>query len=277
MFFLFSAALLIAPLTRAATVKQSRSVAEPQSKSNHRAVTKASSESASKTMVAEAGAVLPAVAPPVTALACTPNSQIMAVGTYRQVQLWNVAVGRRIGVLSGMPENVNCLAFSPDGRILAAGGGVATVRGETRLFDLASGRQIALLTGHTDLVYALAFTPDGNRLVTASGDKTLRLWNWRSGVSLHVLKDHADSVYGVACSPDGRQIASTGVDRSIKIWDAANGKASVHVYGTRAQRYGVFPRFQPGRQIAAVGGRRPPCQIVDSGQITPRIRGNFDA
>ena len=208
-----------------------------------------------KTKASKAGAVLPAVAPPVTALACAPNSQIVAVGTYRQVQLWNVAAGRRIGVLTGMPENVNCLAFFARWPNLAAGGGVATVRGETRLFDVASGRQIGLLTGHTDLVYALAFTPDGSRLVTASGDKTLRLWNWRSGVSLHVLKDHADSVYGVACSPDGRQVASTGVDRSIKIWDAATGKPLFTFTGRAHNDTAYSLAFSPdGKLLLSAGG-----------------------
>lgn len=213
--------------------------------------------SQTKTAVTKEAAILPAVAPPVTALACAPNSAIVAVGTYRQVQLWNVVTGRKTGVLAGMPENICVLAFSPDGRTLAAGGGVPTVRGEVRLYDVASGRQLRVLAGHTDMVYALAFTPDGRRLVTASGDKTLRIWNWRSGVSLNALKDHADSVYGIACSPDGRRLASTGVDRSIKIWDAATGKPLFTFTGRAHNDTAYALAFSPdGKLLLSAGGDR---------------------
>ncbi len=208
-----------------------------------------------KTAVTKQGAILPAVAPPVTALACAPNSGVVAVGAYRQVQLWNVETGRKTGVLAGMPENVCSLAFSPDGRILAAGGGVPTLRGEVRLYDVASGRQTQVLAGHADMVYALAFTPDGKRLVTASGDKTLRIWNWRSGVTLNALKDHADSVYGVACSPDGRRLASTGVDRSIKIWDAPTGKPLFTFTGRAHNDTAYALAFSPdGKLLLSAGG-----------------------
>ena len=222
-------------------------------KANHAATV--SGTPAVKSGMAKADAVLPTVAPPVTALACAPNSAVVAVGTYRQIQLWNTATGRKTDVLAGMPENVSALAFSPDGRILAAGGGVPTVRGEVRLYNVASGRQIGLLTGHTDMVYALAFTPDGGRLITASGDKTLRLWNWRSGVTLHVLKDHADSVYGVACSPDGKRLASTGVDRSIKIWEATSGKPLFTFTGRAHNDTAYALAFSPdGKLLLSAGG-----------------------
>ena len=48
-----------------------------------------------KTAVTKQGAILPAVAPPVTALVCAPNSGVVAVGAYRQVQLWNVERGAK--------------------------------------------------------------------------------------------------------------------------------------------------------------------------------------
>jgi WD40 repeat protein len=63
--------------------------------------------------------------------------------------------------------------FSPAGDRIAAGGR----DGRLRLIDARSGDIVASLLGHTDYVYDLAWSPDGSALVTASGDKTLRIWD----------------------------------------------------------------------------------------------------
>lgn len=174
--------------------------------------------------VTDFGAMSGDVAPPVTALAFTPDHKMLLVGTYRQVQCWNIATGKRVRVLKGASENVTSFAFSPDGKTLGVGGGVPTVYGEVILYHLDTGALFQTLKGHTDVVYGLDFLPDGKRLVTASGDKTLRLWNLDKGETQKIMKDHADSVYAVKVTPDGKRIVSTGVDRSMKVWDAETGK-----------------------------------------------------
>ena len=108
---------------------------------------------------------------------------------------------------------------------------------------------------HTDVVYGVAWTPDGKRLVSASGDKTLRLWNARTGAMLRLMKDHADSVYGVACSPDGTRILSTGVDRSMKVWDAVTGKPLFTFTGRVHNDTAYTLAFAPdGRHLLSAGG-----------------------
>ena len=70
-----------------------------------------------------------------------------------------------------------CLAFSPNGKVLASG----EVDKKIRLWDTATGKQLALLEGHARQVAALAFSPDGATLHSAGYDATVRLWDVASG------------------------------------------------------------------------------------------------
>ena len=76
-----------------------------------------------------------------------------------------------------------------------------------------------ILSGHTDPTYAAAYTPDGTRLVTASFDKSLRIWDLSSGNTLRTLNGHTALVLCVAMSKDGAQLASGSQDNTIKLWD----------------------------------------------------------
>jgi WD40 repeat protein len=76
-------------------------------------------------------------------------------------------------VLRGHSDEVQALAFHPDGTRLASGGEDRTVL----LWDLARGEEVVRLQGHTGYVWSLAFSPDGATLVSVSGDTKVRLWD----------------------------------------------------------------------------------------------------
>ena len=61
-------------------------------------------------------------------------------------------------------------------------------------------------------------------MVTASNDKTLRVWDVFSGKCLHILEGHTDKVKYCAFSPDGKYIISAGDDKTIRVWDAPTGQ-----------------------------------------------------
>jgi len=69
-------------------------------------------------------------------------------------------------------------------------------------------------------VNGVAFSPDGKRIVTASWDKTARVWDADSGQELRKLEGHTGYVYGVAFSPDGQRIATASGDNTARVWDA---------------------------------------------------------
>jgi WD40 repeat protein len=76
---------------------------------------------------------------------------------------------------------------------------------------------------HQDVVYAACFSPDGTRILTASWDKTAKLWDAASGKLIFSFP-HKGAVNTAVFSPDGAHILTASADRTAKLWDAASGK-----------------------------------------------------
>lgn len=81
---------------------------------------------------------------------------------------------------------------------------------------------IAELKGHEAGVTWVVFTPDGKKLLSASHDKTVRVWDWRKGENDLVLEGHEDSVRCLALLSDSR-VASASWDGTVRIWDWQTG------------------------------------------------------
>ncbi|MEU8257168.1 hypothetical protein AB0C06_23210 [Micromonospora inaquosa] len=143
------------------------------------------------------------------------------------------------------------VAFSPDGRRVAATGADGEVRVWTWAGHGVSGPSLALTGGPEGQVWSPMFSPDGKRLVTAGSDGTVRIWQIDGTSGPIILRGHEGPVWGVAFSPDGRLVASAGEDTTVRVWDARGGDRPVVVLRGHS-KVAVGVAFSPdGRQLAS--------------------------
>lgn len=115
---------------------------------------------------------------------------------------------------------VSSVAFSPDGRLLAAG----IANGDIRLWRVVDGDPLLTCRGHTDWPWAIAFSPDGRTIASGSQDQTVRLWDVNTGQCFLVLPGHTSWVKSIAFNSDGSLLASGSNDRTIRLWDVSTGQ-----------------------------------------------------
>lgn len=155
-------------------------------------------------------------------LAFSPDGKVLAnVSGHenRMITLWDTSNGGQIGEpLKKENYRYNqCIAISPDGSLLAAGG-----EGETIMWDLVTGKPIAFLGVHVGWVSNLVFSPDGKILATGAEDGII-LWDLANMQPLsQTLRDHQSPVLNLAFSPDGSLLASASYDGEIILWDAVS-------------------------------------------------------
>ncbi|MEH2002163.1 MAG: ribosome assembly protein 4, partial [Nostoc sp.] len=138
-------------------------------------------------------------------------------------------------------------------------------------------QELNTLEGHSSAVSSVVFSPDGQRLASASGDKTIKLWDVATGKAVQTLTGHSSAVYSVVFSPDGQRLASASTDKTIKLWDVATGKAVQTLTGHSDTVSSVV--FSPdGQRLASASGDKT-IKLWDlaTGKAVQTLTGHSDA
>jgi WD40 repeat protein len=186
----------------------------------------------------------------VNAVAVTPDGRrALSASSDETIKVWDLESGAELRTLSGHTWTVNAVAVTPDGRRALSASDDQTLG----LWDLETGAELRTLSGHTSAVKAVAITQDGRRAisasnhqtptsrdledggdevcvdsyripVSASNDRTLRLWDLESGAEMRTLSGHLTGVNAVAVNPDGRRFLLVSEDRRLRLWDLESGR-----------------------------------------------------
>ncbi len=179
---------------------------------------------------------------------------LAARGSDRRLTAWDVATSGKVHKLGGPMPGLWSVAFSPDGRRLAAetGGNIfAEGEGEITVWDLATEQKVATLRGRS-----VTFSPDGRRLAFGRR-KTVVVHDLETRRDLLALGTHTTEVLVVAFDRDGGRIASGDRDRRVRLWDAATGRPLRELRGHTGSVWGLA--FHPG-------GRRLASASMETGQ-----------
>ena len=219
--------------------------------------------------------------------------------TARAVTLWAVGASLLLGLALNFPctfgcptsgppgspdpervledtEFVWCLAFSPDGRVLAVGhNSRAGNPGSLKLWEVATGR---LLQSQTEpgAVRSVAFSPDGKLLATAHFDRTACLRDGTTGAEKIRLRGHTSGVNALAFAADGSILATASWDKTIRMWDTATGAEQAKLDTGGQDVYSVA--ISPDLRWLASGGKDRTVRIWDYSMVELRqkLEGHSD-
>jgi WD40 repeat protein len=196
----------------------------------------------------------------VTDLVFHPNGRLLVIGSiYNKMTVWDLETDRKFLEASGISA-----AFSPDGKLLATGGGDNS---GGQLIDLETGRAVGSIAEMPGSVRSITFSNDGQFIAAASSDGTARVWR-RNGKLVTVLSGHENWVEDVAFSPNGNFVVTGSGDQTARVWSVASGREVATLRGHQAEVTAVY--FTPNGRKIVTGAADGSLWVWDAGMANPQ-------
>ncbi|MCD5408504.1 hypothetical protein LR090_04680 [Candidatus Bipolaricaulota bacterium] len=200
------------------------------------------------------------------------TGDLLACGTTEGlVRLWEFPAGQPLREWRAIPGMVWCLAFSPDGGLLAVG-----LSQGVRLVDVESGAEVRPLAGVSGEVWGLAFSPGGDSLAAGTAAGELGIWAREGWNPVWAQAGHEEPIWTVAFDHTGEYLLSAGVDRTVKLWRAEDGVeiGSLALHATTVRL--VTPLSRPGACLSASeNGKLALWNLPRVLSLRPQVRGVF--
>ncbi len=211
-----------------------------------------------------------------SAIAMSPDGQMLAASYEADIKLWQVSDGALLHTFKGHTKAVEAITFSPDGQILASGGKDSTVK-FWRISDSTLIWSLSEIPEFEDSVFSITFSPNGQMLIVTSGESnTITLRRLSDGALIREFVGHDQAVVSVAFSPDSSLLASASWDYTVRLWQVSDGKVRYILEGHNNPVYGVA--FSPDGQILASVGNSETGKLwkVSDGTLLSDFSGNDD-
>lgn len=159
--------------------------------------------------------------PVVTSLDYSPDGSLIAVAGFHEVLLHRADGSGIAGRLVGVSDRVQCIRFSPDGKLLAAAAGQPSLVGEIQIWEVEKRKLLLSVPVGYDTIYGVNWSPDGKLVSFGCPDKTVRAIEAATGKQVLQQGSHNDWVLDTVFSKDGSHVISAGRDMSVKLTETA--------------------------------------------------------
>jgi RNA polymerase sigma factor (sigma-70 family) len=243
---------------------------------------------------------------PLRTAAFAPDGRLLAtlVDCDKGISLWDLATGKEVERLTMQDADTSGLAFSRDGKRLAAADSKAlyvwqTATGklvrtfpsgrelggplawspdgktllagpEGRCWDVSNGQEgcsLRLKNGRTAL-----FSPDGTIVAVGDNAGVIRLFEATGGKEVAPRAGHRRRIGGIAYSPDGKTLATVGDDRTLRLWDPATGAERRRLAADKARSCSLA--YSPdGKLLASVEGKTVCLRESATGKEVRQLKG----
>ncbi|MBX7255083.1 MAG: hypothetical protein K1Y02_01885 [Candidatus Hydrogenedentes bacterium] len=159
------------------------------------------------------------------AVATSPRAPLAAVAGYKQVLLYNLADYKLLGALPFPEGEIYTIAFSVNGELLLAGGGVEGDSGRVVVWNVRKAERAGVYGEEYDTILAADVSPDHKLLALGGPSKKVKVYSLADGALAYKLEDHTDWITSIKFSPDGELLATADRAGGLLLWQAANGRA----------------------------------------------------